>query len=124
MGNTDWTPGALPKGVYCSPGCGLGCKRKEYDKAIRKGAKLAARMGEGRTPEIWENPGRRYKVTKGVAAIHANSRRLGGGYAIFFNTEPQVVVDAKTPEDVLGIALQKARGIERQIAADCEALFN
>jgi hypothetical protein len=87
-------------------------------------------MGDGWTPEVWENCGWHYRATKGVAAISPNC--FGGvvsgdwnitGYTVYFNTAHQFDAGAETAEDALGFAIQEARGIERTIAADCTALL-
>ena len=123
-----WVPQSQPNGVYCSPACGFGCTQSEYDHATVEAAKLAALMGGGWAPRVWENLGWHWSVTKGVAEIHPSSKDLILGhydeYTVYFNTEPQIVVSAKSPEGALGIALQKARGIQGKIAADCAALLD
>ncbi|KKM39536.1 hypothetical protein LCGC14_1564420 [marine sediment metagenome] len=118
----DWTPRKLPGGVYCSRACGIGCKRKDYDQAVASAAKLAARMGVGWLPHVWENLGWHYEVTKGVASIHPPGGRVTT-YSIYFNTIPQIVLNAETPEDAAGFAVQRARGNALRIAADSAALL-
>lgn len=115
--------------VYCSPRCGFGCKKAAYDQAVQEADALAARMGDGWVPRIWENCGWNYSVDKGVALIYPfrdGSATAGSweviGYTVFFNSVKQVVTDAKTPEDAVGFALQDARTAARQIASDCAAL--
>lgn len=41
--------------VYCSPACGSGCLRSEYNRAVKAADKLAAELGQGWTPRVHEN---------------------------------------------------------------------
>jgi hypothetical protein len=126
---SNWVPVQLPGGVYCSPSCGFGCTRADYDRAIKESAELADRMGSGWMPRVWENGAWHYEVTKGVASISPmTNRNVSGpyridGYLVMFNSVHQVVARAKTPEDALGFAVQDARTIERRIADDLMALL-
>jgi hypothetical protein len=43
--------------VYCSPACGRGCMRAEYDRAVLKATRLAQRLGPGWRTRVWENLG-------------------------------------------------------------------
>lgn len=125
--------------VYCSPWCGFKCKRAAYDQAVREADELADRLGDGWMPRVWENGGWHYEVSRGAARIHPTtevyhadgSRRgagaLSGGWTVLYYScwldaskiRPQVIERAETPEDALGIALQRARG---QIQTAHEAL--
>ncbi|KKK48897.1 hypothetical protein LCGC14_3140510 [marine sediment metagenome] len=118
----DWSPRSLPGGVYCSPGCGRGCTKAEYDLAVRDGNALAQRMGEGWVSEVWENLGWHYRAEKGVASVSFTRWHSGSEYTVYFYTVPPVVTSAETPEDALGFAVQEARGNELRIATDCAAL--
>ena len=117
-----WKPRSRLGGIYCSPACGGGCTRADYDRAVRASKALAERMGEGWEPQVWENLGWYCAVKKGIASIRPPSRNYDNKYTIYFNTTPQVVTSAETPEDALGFALQEARGNELRIATDCAAL--
>jgi hypothetical protein len=126
IADEKWTPVARG-GVYCSPRCGYGCTRAAYERAVKEADILTKRMGAGWEPEIWENGGWHHAINKGVARIVPSVRgsTISGvykidGYSCYLNSAKQVVTDAKTPEDALGFAVQTARGIERQIAADLE----
>lgn len=118
----NWTPVLMSGGTYCSPACGCGCTKEMYDEAVQRADELAARMGDGWEPRVWENAGWFFEVTKGVATI--TWRRLPQVYSAHLNTRPQIVTEAETPEDALGFALQEARTIERRLAADCAALLD
>ncbi len=63
-----YTP-VLRGGVYCSPACGAGCKKKAYDRAKNSADRLANRLGHGWVPEVFENLGWHYSVSKGHATV-------------------------------------------------------
>ncbi len=127
MDDIRWKARDLPGGIYCAPRCGGGCTKADYRRAVRAGAALAARMGDGWEPDVWENLGWHYKATKGVAEIypcidHRVARNTVTGYTVFLNSSKQIVVTAGTPEDALGFAVQDARTVERRIADDLSFL--
>lgn len=122
-------PVLLRSGIYCSPYCGMDCTKAAYDQASAEARALAARMGTGWIPMVWENVGWCYSVEKGVAEIFPQRRGsaiTGGwkvvGYAVYFRTAVQIIAHAESPDDALGSALQNARTAQRRIAADCAAL--
>ncbi len=124
-----WTPALSKDGqFYCSPRCGGGkfCRREWHDAAVRNADALATRMGDGWEVRVWENLGWYYSVSKGKAKIHVNEDRNAvfdpefgfpvRSYSAWI--EPgvstrsaaiQFIVDAETPEDALGFAIQEAR---------------
>lgn len=122
MTNRDWKPRLSSDGqFYCSPSCGGGkyCRKEWHDKAVADADALCTRMGDGWEPDVWENLGWHYKITKGKVSIHANRRGSGGdAYSYSAWIEPgvvlrgitfQVIADGQTPEDALGNAVQDAR---------------
>lgn len=119
----SWTPKLSADGeFYCSPRCGGGkfCRKEWYDRAVAEGDALAARMGEGWEPHVWENMGWYYSVKKGVVTIRV-SRGNDGEHASYSAwIEPNVTIDrislqiiahGDTPEDALGFATQDARTV-------------
>ena len=123
-----WVARDLPGGIYCAPRCGGGCTKADYRRAVKESAALATRMGDGWEPDVWENLGWHYKVTKGVAEIwpsidHRFQRNAITGYTVSLNSAKQFVVTAETPEDALGFAVQDARTAERRIVDDLAALL-
>lgn len=70
-----WTP-VLRGDMYCSPGCGGRCKKADYDKAVEQAGFVAAALGYGWKPRIFENLGWHYEVNKGQATVTPN--RNGG----------------------------------------------
>jgi hypothetical protein len=113
--------------VYCSPRCGYRCTKVAFDRATAEASALAARMGDGWTPCVWENGGWYYAVTRGCAKIAVDLARpinvISGewaveGYSAWLepqtgvNSGPcavQFIVHAETPEDALGFAVQDCR---------------
>lgn len=130
MAVSGWVP-IVRGNIYCSPRCGFLCQKAAYDRAVKEGAELAVRMGAGWTSRVWENCGWHYEAVKGVASIMPNIHggKCSGDWTIEGYTADlqsgvvQIIERAPTPEDALGYALQQLRGVERQIAADCAALY-
>lgn len=58
-----WTP-VLKGDGYCSPACGGKCKKTAYDYAVQAADELAARLGQGWQPHVWENLGWHFRVSK------------------------------------------------------------
>lgn len=59
-----WIP-VLNGEVFCSPFCGAKCKKSDYDKALRISYEIASQLGENWIPQVFENLGWYWKVTKG-----------------------------------------------------------
>ncbi len=59
----EWTP-VLKGDVFCSPACGGNCKKAEYDQAVKAANELAAILGAGWEPDVWENLGWHYRAIK------------------------------------------------------------
>ena len=114
----DWTP--RNKGsLYCSPACGMGCTRADYEAALHDGAALAKQMGPGWIPDVWENLGWYYSVTKGVVVIHPHIfRGQLLSYTAYFNSIKQLTAQGGTPEEALVDVLKKAKAMHKQIIQD------
>lgn len=102
--------------IYCSPACGCGCTRADYELASKNSIALASRMGDGWVAVVWENMGWQWSVGKGVAAIHPHGKKH---YTVFFNSKTQVVKTAETPEKALEMAVVEAEDIARDLYRDC-----
>lgn len=70
-----WTPKSDGK-IYCSPACGFHCAKADFDHANERAAAIAAQLGSGWEPRVWENCGWNFEVTKGFATVTAEE----GGY--------------------------------------------
>lgn len=62
MSDKRWTP-VLSKGVYCSPACGGGCTKQQYNAAMELAKRCASKLNRGRAagttwePKVHENLG-------------------------------------------------------------------
>jgi hypothetical protein len=74
----SWTP-VSRGGLYCSPACGAGCTRKEYDRAVRDADRLVRRLrGSGWRAEVWENLGWHFRAVSGTVQVTGDRRGEGG----------------------------------------------
>ena len=69
-----WAP-VLNGEVFCSPACGSKCKLVDYERAMQAAEALSSLLGGGWHPNVYENGGWYYEVTKGSATV----RRDGNG---------------------------------------------
>jgi hypothetical protein len=63
-----WTP-KLNGSIFCSPACGFGCKKADFDHATQRASALANKLGSGWQPHVWENGGWHFEVTKSAAIV-------------------------------------------------------
>lgn len=63
-----WTP-KLNGDVFCSSACGSGCKKADFDRATELAGVIAAKLGRGWIPRVWENLGWHFEVKKGAATV-------------------------------------------------------
>lgn len=125
----DWTP-RLIGDTYCSPACGMGCKKSAYDEAHRKALALHNKMtGKAWQIRVWENLGWHYEIFRqdlatGFRCTVSESLMRDGTtrYAVYFNSTPQVVVSGDDPNVALSEAVQEAQRIANRLA-DQIALF-
>ena len=68
----SWIP-VLKGTTYCSPACGGGCRKKDYDRAVRDANRLVEQL-EGPTwkAEIWENLGWHFQAVSGPVQVYGN----------------------------------------------------
>jgi hypothetical protein len=66
-----WTPRLNGK-VFCSPACGHGCKKADFDLATANANALIAKLGAGWQPRVWENGGWHFEATKRGASVTAD----------------------------------------------------
>lgn len=101
--------------------CGGGCTWEAHQRAQRDGAWLAKRLGDGWVVEVWENLGWHVAVNKGVCQVYPNRGMLGRAtwtYAVFFNTEKQVVISGADPRKAVALAIKKVRASAAKMLAD------
>lgn len=104
---SNWTPRALPNGVYCSPRCGASCKRKDYERAVAKSEKVAKALGPGWKPEVWENMGWFWRVTKGDFEV--SQYRDESKYSATFQGHVQKIAEGPTPRKALEAVTHRVR---------------
>jgi hypothetical protein len=74
----SWTPVSRGE-TYCSPACGAGCTRREYDRAVRDADRLVKRLrGSGWRAEVWENVGWHFRAVSGTVQVYGDRRGEGG----------------------------------------------
>ena len=85
--------------TYCSPACGCGCTKAQYDEAVKRGVALQERMGEGWELRVWENFGWHSAVHRGVAQLYPPHKTQP--YQLYLFTFPQVVLEGDDPKELL-----------------------
>lgn len=106
-----WTP--IHNGdKYCSPGCGAGCTKTEYDLAVTNALKLATELGEGWQPSVWENGKWYYRAERSLGAkdMMVEVFPTGeGDYRCYFNGVKQFICGGSTPKEAVMGALVEAQ---------------
>jgi hypothetical protein len=73
----SWTP-VLRGKTYCSPACGCGCKKLDFDQATRDAARLVEGLeGAGWRADVWESVGWHFRAVSGPVQVYGD--RLGRG---------------------------------------------
>jgi hypothetical protein len=126
MSDRGWTPRRSRKGgveIYCSPRCGLGCTRADYNKAHKDADALALRLGHGWTTNVWENLGWHFRVVSPCGRIEIGYNkgrgRGAGSYSAGFGAPDghgrNWWKEGKTPEaaikNVARVAVAELHGI-------------
>jgi hypothetical protein len=118
-----WTP-KLNGAIYCSPACGANCKKAEFDRATERAAALAARLGSGWRPQVWENLGWHFEVKKGAAAVSVDEHGVYHASIRFLYDDrcEQCVEESRTdPREAMGAVVDV---INQRIAALKRALLS
>ncbi len=123
----NWTP-VLRGDTYCSPACGMGCKKSAYDEAHRKAYALAERMtGNAWSIRVWENLGWHYEIIRENRATGFRCsimERLNpdgtGHYVVYFNSRPQIITKGNDPNAALAEAVQEARRMANTLTANAD----
>lgn len=118
----DWKPRRRLGGtIFCSPACGGNCKRADYDRAVKRSAALAKRLGEGWEPDVWENLGWHFKVTKGLLEVyvhddHSGRRpKLATSFTAYLQSHPQFWANGPTAEAAIKNTIESAQTTQRRI---------
>src|SRR6266404_9845304 len=59
----SWKPVRKGK-FYCAPACGGGCLLGDFDRAMAAACACARELGSGWAPDVYENLGWHWKVTR------------------------------------------------------------
>lgn len=115
----DWTPRLQDNGrVYCSPACGMKCRKEDHDKAQAAATALAARLGPEWKPRVWENMNWHYSANHKASkiSVYPRIRRWEGRseheegvdeYRVYFNINPQIITEAIDPVEAVRQALKE-----------------
>lgn len=130
VGNDRYALTPVARGpIYCSPWCGAHCTRKAYDRATEAATALAASLGEGWTPRVWESLGWSWSATKGESEVHPSIRgsTISGEYTVTrysasVRAGNQFIAYAEAPQDALGFAVQDARTFQARLSEALDAL--
>lgn len=85
-----WTP-ILNGDVFCSPACGSSCKKADYDRTIKAANLLATKLGDGWEPEIWENGGWYYVVSKGDVTVRLDREQYAAEIKVDYISENHIL---------------------------------
>jgi hypothetical protein len=113
----SWTPQRRGE-TYCSPACGRGCTKTEYDAATKSAADLVARLGPGWKPRVFENLGWHSGVISPCGRIKVHTPSVDGSYTAFLGPADLSggywTGDAETPELAIANAIKAGkRELER-----------
>lgn len=90
-----WAPVLKEDGTYCSPGCGRGCTKKEYDRACKDADNLVKLIKKGISgawrAKVWENLGWHYSVQCGLLSLHCSNYPTGKYYTVLTSLNPKHV---------------------------------
>lgn len=115
----SWKAQDGPRGVYCAPACGGGCKKIDYKRAHRAANALVRRLGKGWTKRVWENLGWHYEARSGGCSVAASP--FEPPFVALFG---RFVARATTPgaavRAVMTQALDDATALQAAIAAVAE----
>lgn len=118
-----WTP-KLNGEIYCSPACGGRCKKVDFDQASERSRVLAAQLGGGWEPHVWENMGWHFEVKKGIATV--DPAREGGYTATLEFAMSHVATDniSETRGDPRAAVNAVGEELRRRIASLQRALLS
>jgi len=97
MKELSWKP-RVRGDVYCSPACGRGCTRAEYQHADKMADKLVIQLGVGWRARVWENLGWHYEAKAGEWSVYPSGDRM------FLASNGQFGAAADTPAEAVAAA--------------------
>lgn len=110
--------------AYCSPACGMGCKRAEFDRASELALGIAKRLGGGWKPHVWENTGWHFEVKKGIATITVDDEGFYVGALVFVMSETNRVWIEKKGDDPRAVVEALSAELEERIAGLKRAILS
>ncbi|MCP4201831.1 MAG: hypothetical protein GY769_07855 [bacterium] len=105
--------------IYCSPACGFGCTRVQYELAVSRGERLARSLGEDWKPRIWENVGWRYCARRGGLEVHP----AGSGYIAILGEPDSPGERWCEPGDTPENAIRKVVEVAKEEIAGLQAIL-
>ncbi|NRF83817.1 hypothetical protein HQ619_07740 [Burkholderia gladioli] len=118
-----WTPRLTGK-IYCSPACGFGCTKDDFDRASALAYAFATNLGSGWQAHVWENGGWHWEVTKGAAILRpTHDGRFHAEIRFMFNDTHETLIretrrDAREAvQAVIDTLDQKVRVLKRAIVS-------
>lgn len=132
MAGLEWAP-VLKGEIYCSPRCGMNCKKADHDKAHAAAAACCAILGAGWEPRVWENWGWNWSADKAGCSIRRSHPDRDPNYSLMWNlpalrsegkfaSVPQIILSGPDPLELLGLARQDARTFIARIEAELAAV--
>jgi hypothetical protein len=116
--NWDWEP-VLRGHIYCAPACGRGCTKAAYERAQKKAAALAKRLGPRWKPRVWENLGWHYSAISPCGSIKVHSSYPEGEmWTAYFGPEAtggKWAESGKTPWEAIDAVVATGREYETEI---------
>lgn len=74
---------------YCSPACGRGCTKAEYDAAVAGGAALARQLGVGWRPQVWEHLGWHHRAISPDGRLKVHPSAVADTYVAYLGSKGQ-----------------------------------
>lgn len=110
----EWAP-VLNGDIFCSPRCGGGCTKAEYDAAVTAADALAAKLGPGWEPDIWENLGWHYAVRRGDSEVFHDDI---GRYTAIIRIDEKIEISESDPDPrkAIGRAIVILKGLHTKVA--------
>lgn len=116
--------------IYCAPACGLGCTWLAFKRVTRAAEALARRLGKGWEPEVWENLGWHYSVTRGGKRGKVKITESDGRFRVWLSEDGLgtlglwiVEADFARPEDAVVAQLREARAAVARYQRIIDAAF-
>ena len=106
---------------YCSPACGRGCTKAEYERAVKAAQALVKKLGYGWVPNVWENLGWYYKATSLCGRLEVSplmSRNPDAGLKHYYATlgERWTAQDSSPRKAVTKVIAMARKDVKKYVA--------